>query len=66
LLHKLKSRRLIEGSLRLTITAAGRDLLGTLDAPFEGTIDEAIAWIPADKIRTAIEVLESIRAGQGV
>lgn len=65
LLHKLKSRGLIEGSLRLNITAQGRELLSTLDKPFEGTIDEAISWIPEEKIRTAIEVLESIRSGQG-
>jgi DNA-binding MarR family transcriptional regulator len=64
LLHKLKHRGLIEGGIRLTITAAGRELLATLDGPFEGTLEERIGWIPADKVRTAIEVLEAIRAGQ--
>lgn len=64
LLHKLKSRGLIEGGLRLTITAAGRELLATLDGPFEGSLEERIGWIPADKLRTAIEVLEAIRTGQ--
>lgn len=65
LLHKLKTRGLIEGSMRLNITPAGQTLLGTLDGPFEGTINAAISWIPEEKLRTAIEVLESIRAGQG-
>lgn len=64
LLHKLKHRGLIEGGIRLTITAAGRELLATLDGPFEGTLEERISWIPADKVRTAIEVLEAIRAGK--
>jgi DNA-binding MarR family transcriptional regulator len=64
LLHKLKSRGLIEGSLRLKITAAGRDLLASLDAPFEGAIEERIGWIDAEKVRTAIEVLEAIRTGK--
>jgi hypothetical protein len=63
LLHKLKSRGLIEGGLRLTITAAGRELLGTLDAPFEGMLEERIGWIDPDKLRIAIEVLEAIRTG---
>lgn len=64
LLHKLKHRGLVEGSLRLVITDAGRQLLATMDKPFEGTLEDRIAWIPEEKLRTAIEVLESIRAGQ--
>ena len=63
LLHKLKSRGLIEGGLRLNITDAGREMLATLDGPFEGMLEERIGWIPADKLRTAIEVLEAIRTG---
>ena len=63
LLHKLKSRGLIEGGLRLNITAAGRELLSTLDGPFEGMLEERIGWIDAEKLRTAIEVLEAIRTG---
>jgi DNA-binding MarR family transcriptional regulator len=65
LLHKLKHRGLIEGSLRLLITDAGRELLSTLDGPFEATLEERIGWIDPDKLRTAIEVLESIRTGPG-
>lgn len=63
LLHKLKGRGLIEGGLRLTITPAGEQLLSTMDGPFEGTLEERIGWIPADKLRAAIEVLEAIRTG---
>ncbi len=63
LVHKLKGRGLIEGTLRLTITDAGRELLATLDAPFEGTLEDRVGWIDADKLRTAVEVLESIRQG---
>jgi DNA-binding MarR family transcriptional regulator len=66
LLHKLKSRGFIEGGIRLTITAAGRELLSRLDGPFEGMLEERIGWIPADKLRTAIEVLEAIRTGPEV
>lgn len=45
------------------ITDAGRELLATLDGPFEGALEERIGWIPAEKLRIAIEVLESIRTG---
>jgi hypothetical protein len=65
LLHKLKSRGFIEGGLRLSITAAGQDLLASLDGPFEAMIEERVGWIAADKLRTAIEVLEAIRTGPG-
>ena len=65
LLHKLKSRGLIEGSLRLQITPAGQALLASLDAPFEGAIEERIGWIDAARLRTTIEVLEAIRTGPG-
>lgn len=65
LLHKLKSRGLIEGTLRLTLTQAGSDLLRSLDPRFEGAIEERIGWIEEDRLRTAIEVLESIRVGRG-
>lgn len=65
LLHKLKSRGLIEGSLRLTITAAGQELLGSLDQPFEGMIESCIGWISEEKLRVAIEVMEAIRTGPG-
>jgi MarR family transcriptional regulator, organic hydroperoxide resistance regulator len=65
LLHKLKSRGLIEGSLRLNITAAGMELLASLDGPFESEIETSIGWIPAEKLRVAIEVMEEIRNGRG-
>jgi DNA-binding MarR family transcriptional regulator len=62
LLHRLKSRGLVEGTIRLAITAAGRDLLASIDPTFEDTIERRIGWIPQDKLRIAIQVLESIRA----
>ncbi|MBB4634995.1 hypothetical protein [Longimicrobium terrae] len=61
LLHKLKTKGLIEGSMRLTITAAGLTLLSTLDAPFEGTIEKSIGWVDPARLQTAIDVLEEIR-----
>ena len=64
LLHRLKSRGLIEGALRLTITDAGQQLLRSIDPAFEGTIERRVGHIPADKLRTAIEVLQAIRTPQ--
>ena len=63
ILHKLKTRGFIEGTLKLAITAAGRDLLASVDPAFDAAIEESVAWIGADRIRAVIEVLESIRTG---
>lgn len=63
ILHKLKTRGLIEGTLRLSITKAGEALLTSVDPAFEAAIEESAAWIGADRIRAVIEVLESIRSG---
>jgi MarR family transcriptional regulator, organic hydroperoxide resistance regulator len=65
LLHRLKSRGLIEGSLRLTITNTGKDLLRTIDPAFEGEIEKRVGHIPADKLRVAVEVLQAIRTAAG-
>lgn len=61
LVHKLKTRGLIEGSMRLTITASGLQLLASLDEPFEATIDRCVGWMDPERLRTAIAVLEEIR-----
>jgi hypothetical protein len=64
ILHKLKTRGLVEGTLRLTATPAGLALLASVDAPFQAAVDERVGWIPADRLRVVIEVLESIRTGR--
>lgn len=63
MLHKLKTRGWIEGGIRLSITPAGRELLASLDEPFERALEERIGWIGEDRLRAAIEVLEAIRTG---
>ncbi len=65
ILHKLKARGLIEGTLRLSLTPAGHTLLETVDPGFEGAIEERVAWVGAERISAAIEVLEAIRTGPG-
>jgi hypothetical protein len=65
ILHKLKTRGLIEGTLRLALTPAGHTLLATVDPGFEGAIEDRVAWVGAERISAAIEVLESIRTGPG-
>ncbi|HEX8394130.1 MAG TPA: hypothetical protein VF665_17435 [Longimicrobium sp.] len=61
LLHKLKTRGLIEGSMRLTITPAGLQLLAGLDEPFQATMERGIGWMDPERLQTAISVLEEIR-----
>lgn len=63
IIHKLKSRGFVEGTLRIAITKAGLDLLSATDPGFEGAIEEHVAWIGADRIRAVIDVLEMIRTG---
>ncbi len=63
ILHKLKTRGLIEGTVRLSMTAEGQELLRSLDPAFQARIEERVGWIPEDRLRVAIEVLESIRGG---
>lgn len=62
-LHKLKSRGLVEGTLRIAITRAGLDLLSATDPGFEGAIEDRVAWIGEDRIRAVIDILELIRSG---
>ena len=62
-LHKLKTRGLVEGTLRIAITRAGLDLLTAIDPGFEGAIEDRVAWIGEDRIRAVIDILELIRGG---
>jgi hypothetical protein len=63
ILHRLKGRGAVEGSsLHLTITAAGRELLGSVDPAFHTAIESAIGRIDPERLRVAIEVLEEVRA----
>ena len=63
IIHKLKSRGLVAGTLRVAITKAGLDLLTATDPSFEGAIEERVAWIGADRMRAVIDVLDLIRTG---
>lgn len=64
IIHRLKTRGLIDGTLKLAITAAGHDLLASVDPAFDAATEESVAWIGADRIRAVTRVLESIRTGQ--
>ena len=62
LVHTLRTRGLIAGTLRITITDAGRQLLASLDGRIEDAIGQRFGRIPPDKLRTLVEVLERLRA----
>ena len=61
LIHALRSRGLISGTLRLTITEEGRQLLSSLDGRIEGAIRERFGRIDPARLRTLVEVLERLR-----
>jgi hypothetical protein len=62
LIHALRTRNLVAGTLRLTITDAGRELLVSVDGLLEGAIRQRFGRIEPAKLRTLIEVLERLRA----
>lgn len=62
LVHALRTRALVAGTLRLTITDAGRELLSSLDGRIEDAIRERFSRIEPAKLRTLIEALERLRA----
>lgn len=62
LVHTLRTRGLIAGTLRLVITDAGRELLASLDGRIEGAIRERFGRIDPARLRTLVEVLERLRA----
>jgi DNA-binding MarR family transcriptional regulator len=61
LLHRLKSRGLVEGTIRVSITEAGKELLKGIDPAFEAEIERCVGHVPHDKLRVAIEVLQAVR-----
>lgn len=63
ILHRLRTRGLIEGTIRHAITAQGLATLASIDADLDRAIEERIGWIDADSLRTTISVLERIRSG---
>lgn len=62
LIHKLKTRGLIQGTLRIAITPAGEELLNEMNPRFEATIEDRVGHISEAKLRTVVEVLETIRS----
>lgn len=65
ILHRLRSRGLVRGSRRIVITPSGQELLAVVDPEFEAVIEERVGWIPEERLRIAIEVMEQIRLGPG-
>jgi hypothetical protein len=61
LIHALRARNLISGTLRLTITDAGRELLASTDGLLENAIRERFGRIEPARLRTVVEVLERLR-----
>lgn len=62
LVHTLRTRGLIEGTLRLSISDTGRQLLASLDGQIEGAIRERFSRIDPAKLRIVIEALERLRS----
>lgn len=62
LVHTLRTRGLISGTLRITITDEGRQLLASLDGRIEDAIGQRFGRIEPAKLRTLVEVLERLRA----
>ena len=62
LVHTLRTRGLISGTLRLTITDEGRKLLASLDGRIEDAIRQRFGRIEPARLRTVIEALEQLRA----
>lgn len=62
LIHALRTRGLIAGTLRLTLTDTGRELLASMDGLLENAIRQRFGRIEPAKLRTVVEVLERLRA----
>jgi DNA-binding MarR family transcriptional regulator len=62
LVHTLRARGLIEGTLRLTITDAGRTLLASVDDTLDNAIRERLGRIDPAKLRMVVEVMERLRS----
>lgn len=62
LVHALRTRGLVTGTLRLTITEAGRELLASTDGLLENAIRKRFGRINPARLRTLIEALETLRA----
>lgn len=62
LVHALRTRGLVAGTLRLTITDAGRELLSSLDGRIEGAICERFSRLNPTQLRALIDALERLRA----
>lgn len=62
LVHALRQRGLVTGTLRLTITDAGRELLASTDGLLENAIRERFGRIEPTRLRILIEALEQLRA----
>lgn len=62
LVHALRQRGLVTGTLRLTITDAGRELLASTDGLLENAIRKRFGRIEPARLRTLIEALEQLRA----
>ncbi|HEX7241556.1 MAG TPA: hypothetical protein VF263_14860 [Longimicrobiaceae bacterium] len=61
LVHRLRTRGLIAGALRLTLTAEGRDLLASTDGLLESALVKRVGRVDAARLVAAREVLERIR-----
>lgn len=62
LMHGLRSRELVDGALRITVTPAGLELLASVDGIIEQAIRDHMRAIDAPTLRTVIEVMEALRA----
>lgn len=72
LLDRLESRGLVERArgtadrrvVQAVITDAGLELLESLDNPIDRSLKEALAHVPASRLRVLLELLEEARSGK--
>jgi hypothetical protein len=63
ILHNLRTRALIDGTLRVSITPQGLDLLASVDGTLDAALRDRFRQFPPDTLRTVIDVMERLRAG---
>lgn len=64
LLHRLKQKGYVEGSLRLTITDAGTKFLDQASPVFQKALEDGVASVSTAEMEATSRVLERIRRAQ--
>ncbi|HEY7770247.1 hypothetical protein [Longimicrobium sp.] len=62
ILHNLRTRALVDGTLRVSITPRGLDVLASVDGRLDQALRDRFRQFPPDTLRTVIDVMERLRA----